>query len=93
MSLSAPAVNYLEVAVDNVPPCEIEPTPFPFWGRRAGLVIQELGVDWYYREHSKVRPIRDSIATTWDSLRMRWRYRAGRNDADALNQTSDRADQ
>ena len=57
--------------------------------RRAGLVIQEFGVDWYYRERSKVRPIRDSIAMTWDLLRMRWRYRAGRHDVGALDQSSD----
>lgn len=46
--------------------------------RRAGLVVREYGVDWYYGERSKVRPIRDSIAMTLDLLRMRWRYRKGR---------------
>ena len=61
--------------------------------QRAGLVIQEIGVDWYYREHSKVRPVRDSIAMTWDLLKMRWRYRKGRNSAGVLDQASDKSGQ
>ena len=48
--------------------------------RRAGMVIQEIGVDWYYRDLSKVRPIQDSIAMTRDLLKMRWRYRKSRSD-------------
>ena len=32
--------------------------------RRIGLVIQEIGVGWYYPEHRKVRPVQDSIVTT-----------------------------
>ena len=46
-----------------------------FRARRAGMSIMEVGVDWYYRERSKVRPVRDSIAMTRDLLGMRWRYR------------------
>ena len=43
--------------------------------RRAGMALEEVGVDWHYREHSKVRPLRDSLAMTGDLLRIRWRYR------------------
>lgn len=60
--------------------------------RRAGLVIQEIGVDWYYRELSKVRPVRDSLAMTRDLLRMRWRYRAGRHEPGPADQRSDKID-
>ena len=45
--------------------------------RRAGMALKEVGVDWHYREHSKVRPLRDSLAMTCDLLRIRWRYRSG----------------
>ena len=43
--------------------------------RRLGLTIAEVGVDWYYREHSKVRPVRDAFSMTLDLLRIRWRHR------------------
>ena len=43
--------------------------------RRAGMSLKEVGVDWHYREHSKVRPLRDSLAMTCDLLRIRWTYR------------------
>ena len=46
-----------------------------FLARRAGLVIREIGVDWYYRERSNVRPIRDSIAMTRELVKVRWRHR------------------
>ncbi len=45
--------------------------------RRAGMALKEVGVDWHYREHSKVRPLRDSLAMTCDLLKIRWRYRRG----------------
>ena len=45
-----------------------------FLARKAGLTIQEVGIDWYYREQSKVRPVRDSIIMTWDLLKIRWRH-------------------
>lgn len=45
-----------------------------FLARRAGLTIQEVGIDWYYREQSKVRPVLDSLAMTWDLLEIRWRH-------------------
>ena len=43
--------------------------------RRSGLVVAEIGVDWHYREHSKVRPFRDAISMSLDLLRIRWRHR------------------
>ncbi len=49
-----------------------------FLARKAGLTIREVGIDWYYREHSKVRPINDSVAMTLDMLKIRWRFRRGR---------------
>ena len=61
--------------------------------RRAGMAIQEIGVDWYYRDRSKVRPVRDSIAMTLDLMKMRWRYRKGRYRAGVLDQTSDESGQ
>ena len=43
--------------------------------RRSGLTVSEIGVDWHYREHSKVRPFRDAFSMTLDLLRVRWRHR------------------
>ena len=43
--------------------------------RRSGRSIAEIGVDWHYREHSKVRPFRDAFSMTLDLLRIRWRHR------------------
>lgn len=48
-----------------------------FLARKAGLTIQEIGIDWYYREQSKVRPVRDSLIMTWDLLKIRWRHFLG----------------
>jgi dolichyl-phosphate beta-glucosyltransferase len=49
-----------------------------FLARKKGLKLKEVGVDWYYRERSKVRIIRDSFAMTVDLLKLRWRYHRGR---------------
>ena len=43
--------------------------------RRSGRSIAEIGVDWHYRDHSKVRPFRDAFSMTLDLLRIRWRHR------------------
>ena len=63
-----------------------------FLAHKAGLVVREYGVDWYYRERSKVRPVRDSMLMTRDLLMMRWRYRLGRYSragvGDSLDQSS-----
>ena len=45
---------------------------------RDGLTVREVGIDWHYREHSKVRPLRDSVSMAWDLLRIRWRHRRSR---------------
>ena len=42
---------------------------------RLGMTIAEIGVDWHYREHSKVRPFRDALSMALDLLRIRWRHR------------------
>ena len=44
--------------------------------RRAGLVIQEIAIDWHYREGSKVRPVRDAAKMAWDVMKIRWRLRS-----------------
>ncbi|MDP6548781.1 MAG: glycosyltransferase family 2 protein [Dehalococcoidia bacterium] len=49
-----------------------------FLARKAGLTMREIAVDWYYREFSKVRPVRDSLYMTLDLLKIRWRYLKGR---------------
>jgi glycosyltransferase involved in cell wall biosynthesis len=49
-----------------------------FLARRSGMEIREVGIDWYYREQSKVRPVQDAFAMTRDLLRIRWRHRGGR---------------
>ena len=43
-------------------------------GKR-GLTYSEVGVDWYYRPQSKVRPLRDALAMTFDLFKIRWRHR------------------
>ena len=43
--------------------------------RRQGLTIAEIGIDWHYREFSKVRPLRDAFSMAVDLLRIRWRHR------------------
>lgn len=45
---------------------------------RAGLTVKEVGIDWYYRELSKVRPVQDSLRMTRDLLKVRWRHRRSR---------------
>ncbi len=49
-----------------------------FLARKDGLTLREIPVDWYYRENSKVRALRDSISMTIDLLRIRWRHLRGR---------------
>jgi dolichyl-phosphate beta-glucosyltransferase len=42
---------------------------------KRGLTYSEVGVDWYYRPQSKVRPLRDALAMTFDLFKIRWRHR------------------
>lgn len=46
-----------------------------YLARRSGMTVAEIGVDWHYREHSKVRPLRDALSMSVDLLRIRWRHR------------------
>ena len=43
--------------------------------RKLGLPYSEVGVDWYYRSQSKVRPIQDSLVMALDLIKIRWRHR------------------
>jgi glycosyltransferase involved in cell wall biosynthesis len=49
-----------------------------FLARQAGLRIREVGIDWHYRQQSRVHPLRDSLAMTRDLLKIRWRSLTGR---------------
>ena len=42
---------------------------------RLGMTIAEIGVDWHYREHSKVRPLRDAFSMGLDLFRIKWKHR------------------
>ena len=44
---------------------------------KAGFSVQEVAIDWYYREQSKVRLLQDPIAMIWDLLNIRWRHLRG----------------
>ena len=48
-----------------------------FLALQAGLSVQEVAIDWYFREQSKVRPLRDPFAMIWDLLNIRWRHLRG----------------
>jgi len=61
-----------------------------FLAQRAGLVLQEIGVDWYYRERSKVRPLHDTIAMTRDLLKIRWHHRKARLGQASLEEPADK---
>ena len=43
--------------------------------RKRGLSYSEVGVDWYYRPDSKVRPLQDALSMALDLLKIRWRHR------------------
>ncbi|PKB71897.1 MAG: hypothetical protein BZY87_03420 [SAR202 cluster bacterium Io17-Chloro-G6] len=46
-----------------------------YLARKLGLSFAEVGVDWYYRSQSKVRPVQDSFSMTLDLFKIRWRHR------------------
>ena len=46
-------------------------TELLFLARKMGLTIKEIGVEWYYGDGSKVRPIKDSLAMTRDLFKIR----------------------
>ncbi|MBT98203.1 MAG: glycosyl transferase [Dehalococcoidia bacterium] len=43
--------------------------------RKLGTSFSEVGIDWYYRSQSKVRPVQDSLSMTLDLIKIRWRHR------------------
>ena len=49
-----------------------------FLARRRGCVVREVGVEWHYRDGSKVSPLRDARAMFFDVLRVRWNQLRGR---------------
>ena len=48
-----------------------------FLARRLGYSCSEVGIDWHYRDESKVRPFRDGWRTLRDLLIVRWRWSTG----------------
>ena len=46
-----------------------------YLANKAGMTLREVPVDWYFREHSKVRTFRDSLSMTLDLIRIRWSHR------------------
>ncbi len=48
-----------------------------YLAQRLGMRLVEVPIDWYYMSHSKVRPLRDSVAMAKDILRVRWLYFRG----------------
>lgn len=61
-----------------------------FLAQKEKLNIGEIGIDWHFRQRSKVRPLRDALAMTGDLLNIRWHNWRGRYDR---VYTSDAADQ
>ena len=49
-----------------------------FLARKRGFTVAEIGIDWYYRSESKVRPFRDGWRTLRDLVLIRWRWFTGR---------------
>jgi dolichyl-phosphate beta-glucosyltransferase len=43
-----------------------------FLARKRKLRVHEVPIEWHYRSQSKVRPVRDSLAMTFEILRVRW---------------------
>ena len=49
-----------------------------FLSQKRGLRVCEVPIQWHYRSHSKVSPLRDVVAMTWDILRVRWFHFRGK---------------
>ena len=43
--------------------------------RKLGYSLSEVGIDWYYKSESKVRPLQDSLVMIADLIRIRLRHR------------------
>ena len=62
-----------------------------FLARKRGARIVEVPIDWYYKQDSKVQPLRDSVAMSMDILRIRWRYLRGKYRTPAVKAKEDAA--
>jgi len=49
-----------------------------FLAKKSDLIITEIGIDWYYKDLSKVRPGIDPILMALDLIKIRWRYLTGK---------------
>ena len=49
-----------------------------FLAKKSNLIIKEIGIDWYYKDQSKVRPGLDPILMALDLIKIRWRYFTGK---------------
>ena len=49
-----------------------------FLAKKSNLIITEIGIDWYYKDLSKVRPGLDPILMALDLIKIRWRYLTGK---------------
>ena len=49
-----------------------------FLAQKWKLSIAEIPIDWYYRSHSKIRPLKDSLRMIRDLLTVRWNNFRGR---------------
>jgi dolichyl-phosphate beta-glucosyltransferase len=46
--------------------------------KRRGYQIVEVPIDWYHGEHSKVRPVHDTMTMLAETLKIRWNVLRGR---------------
>jgi glycosyltransferase involved in cell wall biosynthesis len=45
-----------------------------FIAQRRGYQIVEVPITWYYKEHSKINPMKDSIDMVLETLKIRWNH-------------------
>lgn len=48
-----------------------------FIGLRHGFTLTEVPINWYYKDNSRISPIRDSINMVWEVLKIRRNARSG----------------
>jgi hypothetical protein len=47
-----------------------------FIAQERGYKIVEIPITWHYKDHSKIKPLKDSIDMVWETLKIRrngWR--------------------
>ena len=49
-----------------------------FVGRKRGYTIKEIGIPWYYSDHSHVNPISDAAKMFLDIFKIRWNHITGK---------------